>query len=158
MKRLLLILSLVFTTLSLAAQNQQDFAGQFMRLYGKTTSLECSTVSPTMMGKMMKEVPADKQNHVRQVLTRVKSIRVVSNSKSSETSDLTDKAIDLVTQNSQRYQAYGATTTKRGVWMRKKGNAIVEIVVVNGTSPSRLHIVNLTGNMDDDFLDELLKM
>lgn len=158
MRRLLLFCLFAFTTLMATAQHEQDFAGHFMKLYANGTSLVCSTISPAMLENMMKNAPGAKDDHTQQMIKRLKSIRLVTNTNKAETQDLTDKAFALINHNTQRYQAYGSNNGKKGVWMRKKGGVIVEIVLINGHSPLRLHIVNLTGNMDDAFIDQLTSM
>ena len=51
-----LICTLIAALLSLAAwgQKEQDFASRFIALYAPGTSLQCTTVSPLMMERLLK--------------------------------------------------------------------------------------------------------
>lgn len=142
-----------------AAQREQDFALRFMKQYAAhNDQVSCTTISPAMMEKMMKVATSENQAHVKNVLSHLKSIRVVSSKPGSETRELSRKALQLMTTNTRRYRPLtGETTTSDGgLWVRSKGNTIVELVMIDTTKG--LQIVNLTGNMDRAFLQEIMKM
>ena len=57
---------------------EQDFASRFMSLYGKGRAVECTTVSPLMLERMMQLPDVEGDSHTREVLKQLKSIRLVS--------------------------------------------------------------------------------
>lgn len=42
-----------FIAIAAQAQNEQDFASRFMSLYAHQSTLQCTTVSPLMLERMM---------------------------------------------------------------------------------------------------------
>lgn len=154
------LVALLWTmALPAAGQREQDFALRFMRQYAAhNDQVSCSTISPAMMEKMMKVATTENQAHVKNVLSHLKSIRVVSSRPGSDTGELSRKALQLMNSNTQRYQSLTGDppTEDGGLWIRSKGKTIVELVMINTTKG--LQIVNLTGNMDRTFLQEIMKM
>lgn len=160
MKHWVLTLLLAAASLSLSAQGEEDFASRYMKLYAEGTSLTCSTVSPQMMARVMNVAEADNDPHLRQVLSQMKSLRVVRSGKSEESGPLYEKALSLLHHNAQRYQPYGDSDTEdgEGLWVRRKGEVILEIVLLSHSAAEGMSIVDLTGNMDDTFIVELLRL
>lgn len=156
MKRFLLTLLIACLTTAVWAQKEQDFASHYMELYAEGTSLSCTTVSPTMMERMLKlpDVEVDKQ--MRAILAQVKSIRIVSNSKHNESEKLYDKAVELAQHNSKRYKLHTDDGGK-ALYIRKRGKVVVEMVLLTMKAQS-FYMVNLTGNMNDKFLQDILKI
>lgn len=91
MKHWVLTLLLAAASLSLSAQGEEDFASRYMKLYAEGTSLTCSTVSPQMMARVMNVAEADNDPHLRQVLSQMKSLRVVRSGKPEESGPLYEK-------------------------------------------------------------------
>lgn len=156
MKKWLLTLILALTMLPVAAQREQDFALRYMHLYGEGTSLTCKTVSPQMIARMM-QLTGDSATSVRQVLSQLKSIRVVQGESEAESTKFYDKAEELAKANSRRYTLYAQTDT-RSIYLRKRGKLIVELVMLARMEEEGFSIVNLTGNMSSDFIRELMKI
>ena len=80
--------------------------------------------------------------------------------KPDEGDSLYMKAVDLLRQNRNRYQAYGkaGSTAHRNFWFRRKGETVVEIIMIDRPGGEGMNIVDLTGNMDDTFIKELLRL
>lgn len=156
MKKWLFTLLFVLAAGTATAQREQDFALRYMHLYGEGTSLACKTVSPQMIARMM-QLTGDSATAFRQVLSQLKSIRVVQNGNPTETAALYDKAAELAKANSRRYSLY-AQTEDRSIYLRKRGKLIVELVMLARTGEESFSIVNLTGNMTGDFIRELMKI
>ncbi len=160
MRGTLFALALLLGSLTAYAGGGDDFASRYMKLYAKGTSLTCTTVSPTMMSRIMNVAAADNEPHVREVLARLKSLRIVDLKKPDEGDSLYLKAVDLLRQNRNRYQAYGkaGSTAHRNFWFRRKGETVVEIIMIDRPGGEGMNIVDLTGNMDDTFIKELLRL
>lgn len=156
MKKWLLSLLMVLATATATAQREQDFALRYMHLYGENSSLACKTVSPQMIARMM-QLTEDSATAFRQVLSQLKSIRVVQNENPAETVTLYDKAEELAKANKRRYTLY-ARTEDRSIYLRKRGKLIVELVLLTRVEDEKFSIVNLTGNMTGDFIRELMKI
>lgn len=156
MKRLLFLLALLCCAVTVAAQREQDFASRYMSLYGETAALECATVSPAMIERILQLPDSESTTHVKQVLAQLKSIRVVSGKALEEAGELYEKACSLAKRNSNRYKPYNETAD-RSIYMRKRGKLILEIVLLQRAAEV-FTIVSLTGNMSDDFLQELLQL
>lgn len=137
------------------AQNEQDFASRYMMLYGRGTSMECTTISPLMLERMMQLPDVEGNNQTRAILSQLKSIRMAHNVKQSETTALYNKAIKLAHRNSARYKVYAERANKR-LYVRRRGKYIVEMVLLLKAN-RQFQLINLTGNMTEDFLNQLLK-
>lgn len=156
MKTLLAMLAALLYGLAATAQGEQDFALRYMRLYGEGSPLSCKTVGPQMIGRMMRLTEED-ETAFRQVLSQLKSIRVVQSESPDEAEAFYLKAEELAKANSRRYQPY-ARTDDRSIYLRKRGKLIVELVMLAHDGSEGFSIVNLTGNMTGDFIRELMKM
>ncbi len=160
MMRFVLALVLALASLSAFAGGGDDFASRFMRLYAKGTSMTCTTVSPQMMSRIMNVPAAGNEPNVRQVLMQLRSLRIVKLEKPEETEPLFEKALSLLHNNPNRYLPYGnaAQGESKSLWIRRKGKTIVEIVMLDRSDDEGMSIVNFTGNMDETFIGELLRL
>lgn len=158
MMRKVITLTLLVWLIAIAAQaqRQQDFASRFMSLYGEEAALSCHTVSPDMMGRIV-PLTHDSLPALRQVLSQIKSIRVVIPTAETADTELVDKARQLAIDNARRYKLY-AETDDRSVYLRKRGKYVVEVVMIAGNQPSGFAVVSITGNMTEDFFSELMKI
>jgi len=156
MKALLTTLTALLLTLAASAQKEQDFALRYMHLYGETAALSCKTVSPQMIGRMM-SLTEENETAFRQVLSQIKSIRMVQSESREEAETLYLKAEELAKANSHRYRPY-AQTDDRSIYLRKRGKLIVELVMLARLPNEGFSIVNLTGNMTGDFIHALMKI
>lgn len=157
MKHLLCVLLMACIGLTAAAQREQDFASRYMSLYGEGAALQCATVSPLMMERILQLPESQEGGHVREVLSQLKSIRVVSDKTAGAGEALYDKAVELAKDNPRRYKPY-VETDGQSIYLRKRGGVIVELVLLTFNDEGVFNIVNLTGNMTDAFLRELLNI
>lgn len=153
MKQFICILMAAFLAVAAWGQKEQDFASRYMALYAKGSSLECTTVSPLMMDKLLKLPSVEEDSTTKKVLAQLKSIRMITNANPAETALLYDNALKLARQNPKRYQLQAEENEKK-IYVRHRGNLIVEIVLLM-KNETRLNLINLTGNMNKDFLQQL---
>ncbi len=156
MKHFLFLLLAAFFAVTAWAQNEQDFASRFMTLYAKGSSLTCTTVSPLMMERMLQLPSVEDNEQMKQVFSQLKSIRMVSNSDDSESQRFHQLAVKLARRNSARYKLWG----RKGddlLYTRRRGRITVEVVLILNRH-SNFYLVDLTGNMNDQFISQLLKI
>ena len=79
MKRLLLI-CLVFlgVALTVKANGEPDFASKYLMLYGQTYDIDCKTISPQMMERILSGVAGSEDENTMRVLSQIKSIRILT--------------------------------------------------------------------------------
>ena len=142
--RILLLICGLLMCIAAQAQVETDFASNYLKLYATNTSLYCTTVSPTMINRMlsMKTLPKDRQ--AQQALQCIKSVRIVSN----------NNAKSLLQQNSDRFAHYNDYDGKT-IYVRRKGDTIVEAVLLTKTE-GRLYVVDVTGNMTEAVIKSLI--
>ena len=153
MKHLICILMAALMTMAARGQKEQDFASRYMALYAKGSSLECTTVSPLMMDKLLKLPSVEEYSTTKKVLAQIKSIRMITNANPAETALLYDNALKLARQNPKRYRLQAEEKEKK-IYVRHRGKLIVEIVLLM-KNDTRLNLINLTGNMNENFLQQL---
>lgn len=156
MKRTLSLLLVALLSITAWAQKEQDFASRFMALYAKGTTMTCTTVSPLMMERMLRLPSVEDNEQTKDVLKQVKSIRVVSNTSTEETVHLYEKAISLAQCNKARYHLQSEENEKK-LYARRRGKVVVELVLITKQN-DHLSLVNLTGNMSDKFMEQLLRI
>lgn len=151
----------VFLPCSMLAQTTQDFASRFMKDNAGNTELTCVTVGPKMLDEMLK-IKNDKQDakDFQSIMSGVKSIRIIT-ADSSET-NYRNKAIALLEKYSKRYSPYNRKNSEINygdcIWIRKRSNQIVELVYVVPDNGNEFMILNVTGRISDDFIDEMIKI
>lgn len=154
MKRFITTLLVVIMPLIALAQKEQDFASRFMSLYGSGTSVTCTTVSPLMIERMMELPKVEENEQARQVLSQLKSIRVLTNSDVNETPHLFTNAKQLAEHNPSRYKLHAEEKDKK-LYVRRRGQIIVEVVLFMEQA-KHFSLIDLTGNMNDTFLEQVL--
>lgn len=155
LKYLLAVLFSFTLALNATAQNEEDFASRYMTLYAQGTSLECTTLSPDMM-KLIIGLPSVEENELaKELLSQLKSIRVVKNAAKGETAKLFDLAHQLALKNHKRYKLFAEEGNKQ-MYIRRHDGKIVEIVMFmhNG----HFQMLNVTGNISESFLQQVLKI
>lgn len=159
MKRFLtLCLLIAGIAFSAAAKGEEDFASRYVALYGDAHKLSCTTISPQMMERIMELEPDDQTALSREVLSQIKSIRILTcGTDSTEAKDLFDKAEQLANRNRRRYDTY-ATADDQNIYTRRHGDQLVECVLVKLKGGNTFYMLNLTGTMSDDFLQQILKI
>ena len=153
MKRTVALLLLaVLVQVATFAQRSPDFAEKFMTLCKNDTTVKCITVSPKMMEQLVKQQGEERPENYMQAIAKLKSMRIVSAS-----ADYYQKAEDLLTKNSRRFHAdrdyrtesqHGAFYTRKN----KKGDTVELIMLYEDCTSSQLTIINLTGDIDEEFL------
>lgn len=159
--RLLAVLLLAVAGITSAhASDEEDFASRYMKLYGENTSLQCVTLSPQMMASAVKVADSVDDVAVREALSHLHSMRVVTLAEPGQADSLHAKALDLIRQNHKRYQPYyGDTGNGRvGIWVRKKDEVILEIILVANEEAGEFSIVDVTGEMDDAFIAKMVEL
>ena len=161
MTRLLcsLVMMLASATVALA-QGGHDFASKFMEKCEDDTAVHCVTVSPKMMEQLTKQADASRNERMAQAIEKLKSARIVTSSVHGE--GYYHMAEDLLKKNAQRFHhdksyktdhAYGAFYTRKN----KEGGTVELIMLHADTKTRRLVIVNLTGDIDSEFINSLTK-
>ena len=169
-RRLLIVtLALVLTLAAQAKKETQDFVTQFIAELQTTEGANendytCITVSPQMMERvlqMVKEKTLEDEDQIRGALTHVRSLRVFTARENSEL--YTAECKRLLERQTRHFKQVKTEATEQNentnLWVREYNKQIVELVLINRvTGDDLLQIVNLTGNFDSEFVDELLKM
>lgn len=155
MKRIVLTLMLALGLLATAsAQSGEDFATRFVALH-KTEypDMICGTVSPNMMERIMLLDTLEENEDLKGLLSQVKSIQIVRNGQTAATDSLFAKASRLARLNRNRYHPY-KNDKEREIYLRKHKQTIIEMVFIS-KKQGMFCIVNLTGEMNRKFLDQL---
>lgn len=151
---------IIALSLSMAGFGQKalDFASKFMQRYDNDTVLHCITVSPKMIESLIHRHENNRSEQFSAAIQKLKSVRIVS-AKSHE-DKYYEKAEGLLKENAKRFtheKAYKAENGYGTFYSRKnKRGDRVELVMLHAdTKVHSLTIVNLTGNIDEDFLKSL---
>jgi len=159
MKRLLIALVVALLTgVGTAAQSRQDFADKFLSLYGKEHELHCQTISPQMMQRILQldDVAANKQT--LHVLSQMRSLRILrSLASATEARDLFAKARQLAVRNKRRY-TIRESDDLHSVYVRRRDKRLVEVVVTKIKEGNKFYMIDLTGNLSDDFIQQILRI
>jgi hypothetical protein len=137
------------------AQRTQDFASRFMKIHQADSTIQCVTVSPRMMEQLAKSQDENRKATFRQAIAKLKSARIVTASNSYY-----DDAEILLKQNATRFihEADYKHGDKRGTFYKRKNRKgkTVELIMLHADrKTSLLTIVNLTGDLDEDFINSL---
>lgn len=155
MKKYILTLLVAFLPLLAFAQKEQDFATRFIDLYGDTYEITATTVSPLMIERILELPNVEDNDDLHQILTQLKSIRMLTNNRATEASTLYNNAQQLAKNNNKRYKLYAEYSNKQ-LYIRKRNNTIVEVILIMQQN-SQFCLINLTGNMTEKFIDEVIK-
>jgi len=152
MRRIAIFLLAMVAAVAAQAQRSPDFAEKFMQLCKNDTTVKCITVSPKMMEQMVRQHHPDRPESIIQALTKLKSMRMVL-----AHGEYYQKAEDLLTKNSRRFHAerdyrteqqHGAFYTMKN----RRGDTIELIMLHEDCQRGRLTIIDLTGDIDEEFL------
>lgn len=156
-----LIAALLLCMATATAQRGQDFASRFMKQCDGDTAVHCVTVSPKMMEQLTKKADANHNEHIADAIEKLKSARIVTASVHGE--GYYQVAENLLKRNPQRFHhdksyrtehAYGTFYTRK----LRSGETVELIMLHADTKNRRLVIVNLTGDIDEEFISNLSKM
>ena len=157
MKRTFLALLLLITAAAgAAAQKEKDFVAHFTAAATTADSLTCRTVSPKMMKSIVELMKDGEGDQTGKMLTRIKSVRLVTANDGNGHKRLYERAAQLAGKNARRYKAY-AQTPDTNVYVRRRGKYIVEIVIVSFKDNRHFALTDITGNMTDGFISQLMK-
>lgn len=156
MRRTFCTLIAALFTLTVWAQEQQDFATRFMDLYGEGSSIERMTISPQMLERVMRLPEMEENSEEKEILSQLKSIQMLTNADSAETKTLYGEAVQLAQHNAQRYKLRADADDKK-LYIRERGEVIVEMVLLMRDEQSFL-LINFTGNMTDKFLEQVFQI
>lgn len=150
------VLSLVLAYCGTGMAYAQDFASRFMMNFNKDTSIHCRTISPKMMEKLVR-IHQEKENEPvsDELITKLKSARIIQ---SGNDPKYFHHAVKLIKQNRQRFIPINATAAQgdNRIFVRRKDNTIIELVMINQNNEmSTFTIINLTGDMDEEFIQKL---
>ena len=153
MKRILNILLLLVAAATAQAQKSPDFAEKFMSLCKADTTVRCITISPKMMEQMVRQHAEDRPENIVQAIEKLKSARIVT-----AAAHYYDKADSLLQKNRRRFKAEKEYETEHQVhgafYSRKnrKGQTVELVMLRQDNARNQLIIVNLTGDIDEEFL------
>ena len=140
-----------------------DFAERYMHELGnKGKELEYVTVSPRMMETMAHYAKGGKNGKetASKLFAHVKSMRMIAADTCGNS--LCYKALDLLRKNANRFAPYQADTLTADkivhIWVRRRGEAIVELIMLSLTEQKKFELVDLTGEMDEKFMKRLTKL
>lgn len=160
MKRVICLLTVLLMAVAGFAQKGQDFASKFMERCDDDTAVHCITISPKMMEQLTKQPDANRNEHIAQAIQKLKSARIITANVHGE--GYYQLAEKLLKKNPQRFKhnqnyhnshAYGTFYTRK----TSDGNTVELIMLHADTKTKSLVIVNLTGDIDNDFINSLLK-
>lgn len=160
--RLRIACLLAVLSLSLAGFSQKalDFASKFMQRYESDTALNCVTVSPKMIESLVHNREGNRTEQFAEAIEKLKSVRIVT---AKSHGDLYyEKAEGLLKENSKRFtheKEYNGDHGKGTFYTRKnrRGERVELVMLHTDTQTNSLVIVNLTGDIDEDFLNSLSK-
>lgn len=133
----------------------QDFASRFMHEISKDTSISCETISPKMLETLMK-IHNENKDENTSLISKLKSVRIIHVPKRSKA--YFKNAETLLDRNKNRFTEVTEVRNaeNKKIFLRKKDELILELVLLNmDTIQNKLTIINLTGEMDQEFIDEL---
>lgn len=159
MNRLATLLIAAAFGLTTAAQGTMDFAQKFMEQCDGDTAVHCVTISPKMM-EQLAQSGNGRDTHIQQAIGKLKSARIVTTSIHGE--GYYEMAENLLKKNAQRFtkgKSYHKGAVYGSFYSRKGGEGeTVELIMLHAdTEKRRLVIVNLTGDIDQDFIDGLTR-
>lgn len=155
MKRLSLLIIFAAAFISLAAQNEADFAATFMKRFGDDGTLSCSTISPTMMERLLQSEEIELDEHKTTLLKNIRSVRVVQEKTGRKDATLYNAAAGMLDDNPKRYHLRDEYDGKK-LYIRQNGKTILEIILL-ARSEGALQIVDITGLMDNKIIQLLTK-
>lgn len=142
------------------AQQGQDFASRFMQQCHQD-SVECITISPKMMEQMVAKRGELFNDTLIQAISKLKGVRIVQ--ADANGSSYYQRAEALLKKNARRFNYLKTFRTDRftGVFYNRqlRNGKVVELVMAGETlKGNKFVLINLTGDIDDEFIEILLKV
>lgn len=162
MKRVLCLLVIIIMALPGAmAQRGQDFASRFVQQCGEDTTVKCITVSPKMMEQLVTMGGENRNDTLMQAMAKLRSARIVQADTNGDY--YYQKAEALLKKNPGRFKFVKNFRTEHseGVFYnrQKRSGKVVEMVMVcESKENERFVLVNLTGDIDEEFIEILSRM
>jgi hypothetical protein len=150
-QRIFILLMVALMQASAFAQRTLDFAEKFMTTCEDST-LKCVTISPKMMEQLVKQEAEGKPEPIMQAIAKLKSARIVTGK-----AELYEKAEQLLKKNKRRFKpekVYANDEQHGAFFIRKdrKGNTVELIMLQEDPENDKFVIINLTGDIDEEFL------
>lgn len=152
MKSVLLICCITLMSVAVSAQ---DFASRFMAEHKSDLNLTCISISPRMMEEVLKVNVEEDGNKILDIISNLKSMQMVSAEKDG--TKYFKKALDILNKNSNRFEpflSFNDSLQDCKIMVRKKNGVILELVMLMNQS-GKFFVINFTGNMSDDFIDQV---
>lgn len=160
MRRLVTLLLVCLTMpLCMSAQTAQDFASRFMDDNAGDKNLECVTVGPKMLREITKMAKEnDDSQDMMSFFSNINSVRIINSGSSAE--EYRKEALELLESSGKRYTKYGKGDSSEDygdcLWVRRRSDKIVELVYVSMAKEKEFMVLDITGQLDEDFVDSLL--
>lgn len=134
----------------------QDFVSKYMDENANDSTLTCISVSPKMMEEILESsVGKNDTTGVADIIAKLKSMQIIN---SLEEGDIHfQRAENLARKNSARFKElafYDEGDDRARIFVREQKNQIVELVLLRQEA-SRFTVINFTGDMDRDFIEQL---
>lgn len=157
MKRTICLLATALMSLSTIAQRTTDFAERFMQSCHDDSLVECVTVSPKMM-EQIAQPDSTRSHNMQLALQKLKSARIITASDSLQL--YYQRAEQLLKRYPKRFihnRDYGNALTYGSFYTRKiRSGKTVELIMLRAdVENNQLVIVNLTGDIDEEFVNAL---
>ena len=143
----------------LFAQTTQDFAARFMKENAANKEYNCVTVGPKMLEELLKlRIEGEDEKKFKEIISNVKSVRIITSE--LEADECRKAALELLEKNRKRYSLYEGKNLSADygdcMWVRRRLKHIVEFIYIEPAEDKEFMILNVTGLMDDDFIDGLI--
>lgn len=153
-KRGILIGLMWMLSVSLPAQ---DFTSLFLGEHGADSVFTHVTVSPKMMGEILKDDDTEKNKDILEIIANLKSMQVLS---VAEQSDMYyESALKIVENNPKRFEyflSYENNNENCKIVVRKKKGTIVELIMLVADK-KHFAIINVTGEIKPEFISTLAR-
>ena len=153
MKSVLFILWMSLISVSVCAQ---DFASRFLESHKPDTNLNCVTISPNMMEKVM-NLDVQNEDKMMDIISKLKSMQMLTTQVNGQ--KYYKEALSVLAKNSGRFVSFLTFDDKSEnfqIMVRKKKDAIIELVMLM-REDDNFPVINFTGNMSKDFIARLAK-
>jgi len=152
MKSVLLTVCLVLISTVISAQ---DFTSRFLQDKEADKNLKCVSISPKMMGEVMKIQTSEDNDEILKIISDLKSMQIVT--AGSEGRRYYEEAVDILEKNSNRFEDFVSYNDESGdfrIMVRRKRKFILELIMLSNKGDEFV-VVNFTGKMNDKFIKRL---